>query len=276
MTATRPTILGYRRFLAARDGQADLARDTLSRREEFYRRIEAEPVRSRRCFDRAVFLRNLRRRRPEPGLDERMLWLLATAKANQAERFGVDLGKLYGRIPDEDEEPESVHVLLQETYHTRTLADVIATFGLPVPRRPPSLATRCLIRLMVFNPLPDRFVLPLVGLSEMLGCVMFRLLRERGAELFADEPQVVERIRLLFDEILADEICHVGLVEARLDRVGRAVTRGLYRHLARFLPARMAPEYVEAVGRERLAAALAEPFEAAAWAAEFPETAYAF
>ena len=276
MTATSPAILGYRRFLEERDGTPDLYGDTLSRREEFYRRIESEPLRSRWVPDRATFLRNAARARPEPGLDARMIWLLATAKANQAERFGVELGKLYGRIPDEDDEPEHVHVLLQETYHTRTLADVVGIFGLPVPRRPPSRATRCLIRAMVFNPLPRRFVLPLVGLSEMLGCVMFRLLRDRGIELFAEEPAVAARIRVLFDEILADEICHVGLVEAQLGRTGRSVVGTLYRGVGRRLPARLAPEYAAAVGNERLDAAFAMRFDTRAWAAEFPETSYAF
>jgi hypothetical protein len=40
-------------------------------------------------------MRNLRRRRPEPGVDRKMLFLLATAKLNQAERFGVGLANLW-------------------------------------------------------------------------------------------------------------------------------------------------------------------------------------
>ena len=274
---TNASILGYRRFLEQRDGRPDVYGDTLSEREVFLAELAHAPVRSRRTFDRKTFLANLARRRPEPGLDERMVWLLATAKANQAERFGVELSKLYGLAPDEDDtETEQLHVLLQETYHTRTLADVVAIFGLPVPRRPPSASTRFFIKLMVFNPLPEAFVLPIVGMSEMLGCVMFRLLRDRGVALFADEPEVAERIRVLYDEILADEICHVGLVEARLGRFGRAVTRGLFRLLGPFLPAAMAPEYVVAVGRRRMREALRERFDQAALAREFPKKAYAF
>jgi hypothetical protein len=111
-----PAILGYRRFLEARDGTPDAEHDTLSRREAFFRALEERPVRSARIFDRAAFLRNLARARPEPGLDERMLWLLATAKVNQGERFGVELGKLYGMGAAEDGDPERIHVILQETY----------------------------------------------------------------------------------------------------------------------------------------------------------------
>jgi hypothetical protein len=276
MSAASAEIQGYRTFLAARDGEPDPQRDTLSRREAFFRAVEARPVRSRRVFDRAVFLRNVARARPEPGLDPGMLWLLATAKVNQSERFGVELGKLYGVALPEHADPEQVHVILQETYHTRTLADVVAIFGLPVPRRPPPPATRLFIELMVRWPLPKRLLFPVVGLSEMIGCVIFRLLREKALELFADEPEVAERIRILYDDILADEICHVGLVEARLGRPGRALMRGLYRLLARRMLRSMSPEAAAVLGREALARALRAPFDQARLAAEFPQTAYAF
>jgi hypothetical protein len=275
MTASA-AIQGYRSFLASRDGEPDPQRDVLPRREAFFRAVEEHPVRSRHAFDRAAFLRNVARARPEPGLDPRMLWLLATAKANQGERFGVELGKLYGVSLPDGAEPEQVHVILQETYHTRTLADVVAVFGLPVPRRPPGRLARRFIELMVHWPLPERLLLPVVGLSERVGCVIFRLLRDEGLALFADEPEVAERIRLLFDEILADEICHVGLIETRLGRAGRAVMRGLYRALAARMVRSMSPEACALFGREALEAALRAPFDQARLAAEFPEKAYAF
>ncbi len=274
MTASLP-VLGYRRFLEARDGEVDLERETLSQREAFYQAIEAREVRSRWRPDAAAFQRNLARRRPEPGLEDRMLWLLATAKVNQSERLGVELAKLYGRAPSLDEEPERVHVMLQETYHTRTLADVVAIFGLHVPPRPPPAATRHLIELMIFAPVPEGWLLPLVGMSERMGCVTFHLLRNRGLELFSDEPEVAARIRLLFDEILADEISHVGLVEARLGPRRRAALRALMQ-LAPRVASRLSPECTALFGRKTLARAMRAPFDQAALAAEFPQTAYAF
>ena len=89
-------IDGYRDFLKRRDGEADLLNRRLANREDFFTGIETNCVRSARPADRPTFLRNLRRRRPEPGLDRKMLFLLATAKLNQAERFGVGLGETYG------------------------------------------------------------------------------------------------------------------------------------------------------------------------------------
>jgi hypothetical protein len=75
---------------------------------------------------------------------------------------------------------------------------------------------------------PERLALPLVGCAEMAGCVVFRALRDRGVALCADEPEVAARVRLLFDEILADEISHVGYVATRLGPAGRRAMRGLY------------------------------------------------
>jgi hypothetical protein len=119
-------IVRYLEFLVARDGDADLLRHRLSKREEFFENLARSPVSSYALIDRATYFRNMARRRPEPDLEPRMLWILATAKANQAERFGVGLTELLGRVNADD--PARLHVTLQEAYHTRILADVFSAF----------------------------------------------------------------------------------------------------------------------------------------------------
>jgi hypothetical protein len=234
---TEPGIAGYERFLAARDGEPDLLRHTLSKREALFARLAGEPVRPAFRPDRDQYLRNVKRKKPESGLDRRMLWLLATAKSNQAERFAVGLAELYGRLPIAGDDRILLHVHLQETYHTRILADVVAIFGLPVQPRPPSPLVRLLIQFLVFT--PPRYTLPLSGASEMAGCVFFRALRDIGMELFAGEPEVVERVRTLFNEILADEIGHVGYIAARLGPGRRGLMRRLYAGLGSRLVGQM-------------------------------------
>ena len=224
---TAETFDGYRRFLTARDGVPDLRRHTLSGREALFAALAASPVRWQAAIDRDAYRRNLRRRHPQPNLDARVLWLLASAKANQAERFGVGLAELYGRVPAVEDDPVRVHLHLQETYHTRILADVVAMFDLPVHAPPPPRPTRALIKGLVMA--PPQWVLPAVGFGEMVGCVLFRALRDRGVALFADEPAVAERLRLLYDEILGDEISHVGFIAAQLGSTGRGLMRWLYR-----------------------------------------------
>jgi hypothetical protein len=265
------SVDGYLAFLLARDGEPDFARHTLARREAFFEGLARSPVRSRIPIDRAAYLRNVARHRPEAHLDERTLWLVVTAKANQAERFGVGLAELYGRITA-DSDPVRVHIQLQEFYHTRLLADVVGMFGLPVHPRPPALFTRIIIRLTIA--LPEEWHLPLAGAAEMVGCVMFRALRDRGVALFAEEPAVAGRIRVLYDEILGDEIGHVGQIASRLGPTGRSVMRGLYRLLAHRVAGGL-PELRALFGRRELAARFGAAFRLDEMVAELPGRAYA-
>ena len=145
-------IDGYRDFLKRRDGEADLLNRRLANREDFFNGIETNAVRSARPADRPTFLRNLRRRRPEPGLDRKMLFLLATAKLNQAERFGVGLGETYGVNSDENLPPERVYLELEEHYHTRLLAYVLDVFDLTFQVVPPPFVMRQFVKTGVFIP----------------------------------------------------------------------------------------------------------------------------
>jgi hypothetical protein len=82
---------------------------------------------------------------------------------------------------------------------------------------------RQFVKLTVFVPEGPSF--PFVGAAEMAGCAMFDLLGRAGVALFADEPEVAERIGLLYGEILTDEIGHVGYCAARCSDAGRGVMR---------------------------------------------------
>ncbi|WP_135457911.1 hypothetical protein [Mycobacterium sp. DL99] len=254
----RTGIEGYREFLARRDGEADLLNRRLANRERFFTELEEHPVRSAHPADRAVFLRNLRRRRPEPGLDRKMLFLLATAKLNQAERFGVGLGETYGRNSDENLPPENVYLELEEHYHTRLLAYALDVFDLTFQVVPPPFVMRQFVKTGVF--LPQRLGFMFVGAAEMAGCIMFDELRRAGAELFADEPEVAERIELLYSEILTDEIGHVGYCASRCSSAERAVMRRIYPLIGRLF-ARQTAEISLLIDHKALHARLDRPFD---------------
>ncbi|BDB44747.1 MULTISPECIES: hypothetical protein [Mycobacterium] len=251
-------IDGYRDFLARRDGEADLLNRRLANREDFFVELEANPVRSARPADRVTFLRNLRRRRPEPGLDRRMLFLLATAKLNQAERFGVGLGETYGRNSDANLPPENVYLELEEHYHTRLLAYVLDVFDLTFQVVPPPFVLRQFVKAGVF--MPQRLGFLFVGAAEMAGCIMFDELRRVGIELFGDEPAVAARIELLYSEILTDEIGHVGYCASRCTAAERAVMRRIYPMIGRLF-ARQTAEISLLVDPKALHARLDRPFD---------------
>jgi hypothetical protein len=251
-------IEGYRDYLVRRDGDADLLNRRLANREEFFGGLEADPVRSGHRIDPQAFARNLRRRRPEPGVDRRMLFLLATAKLNQAERFGVGLGETYGNNSGDDVPPERVYMELEEHYHTRLLAYVLDMFGLPFQVIAPPFVMRQFVKTAVF--LPERLSFMFVGASEMAGCIMFHELRRIGVELFADEPEVAARIERLYSEILTDEVGHVGYCAARCTSAERAVMRRLYPRIGRLF-ARQTFEISLLTDRDELHALLDRPFD---------------
>jgi hypothetical protein len=186
-----------------------------------------------------------------------MLFLLATAKLNQAERFGVGLGETYGHNSGDDAPPERVYIELEEHYHTRLLAYVLDMFGLPFQVVPPPFVMRQFVKLNVF--IPERMGIAFVGAGEMAGCIMFDELRRVGVELFADEPDVAARIERLYSEILTDEVGHVGYCAARCTSAERAVMRWLYPRFGRLF-ARQTAEVSLLIDPKRLHARLDEPF----------------
>lgn len=264
-------IDGYMEFLVERDGEADALNRRLSNREEYFADIESNPVRSTRRIDQDVFNANLKRRRPEPGLSPEMLFLLATAKLNQAERFGVNLGEAYGINSGKDRPLERVYIELEEHYHTKLLAYVLEIFGLQFQVSPPPFVMRQFVKLGVFT--PERLGVAVVGAGEMAGCVMFDQLRRVGIELFADEPAVAARIDSLYREILTDEIGHVGYCAATCTSAERAIMRRLYPYLGRFF-ARQTAEISQLVDREQLHALLDRPFDVDALSAGLPHKTF--
>jgi hypothetical protein len=93
----------------------------------------------------------------------------------------------------------------------------------------------------------------------MAGCIMFDELRRVGATLFADEPEVAERIGLLYSEILTDEIGHVGYCAARCTSAERAVMRRIYPFIGRLF-ARQTAEISVLIDPKAMRARLDRPF----------------
>jgi hypothetical protein len=264
-------IAGYMEFLVERDGTPDVLNRRLSIREDYFAGIKTEPVRSSYPIDQGIFNANLKRRRPEPGLSPQMLFLLATAKLNQTERFGVALGEAYGINSGKDRPLERVYIELEEHYHTKLLAYVLDIFGLEFQIAPPPLVMRQFVKLNVF--IPERIGVAFVGAGEMAGCVMFDQLRRVGVRLFAEEPAVAERIDSLYREILTDEIGHVGYCAATCSSAERAVMRRLYPYLGRLF-ARQTAEISQLVDTKELHARLDEPFDVEALSEGLPHRTF--
>ncbi len=102
---------------------------------------------------------------------------------------------------------------------------------------------------------------------------MFDELRHAGVAIFADEPDVAARIASLYDEILTDEIGHVGYCAARCSAIERRLMRRLYPRFGRLF-ARQTPEILLVVDRDDLYARLDRPFDIAALTRDLPRPTF--
>lgn len=221
----------YLEFLRERDGAIDTDACTLAKRESYFRHLEAKPVEWEGDTDAAGFHLHFRGI-ASPEIDPRTVWLLAAAKANVGEAYGVEveLRSFRGRPDRATANPLYLHLMFEEQYHTRILGEICRTCGIEPERRSPPWIQRMMIHAMMYLPDRVRWIPILAG--EVLGSEVFRLLRE-GAGLFSEQPEVEERIRSLLTEIWIDEVFHVAYLRAKLGPLGIRVARWLLPVIAR-------------------------------------------
>ena len=236
-TERRRHLAGYLRHLEQRNGTPDLAARTLSRREAAFAELERKPVAWEGEVDHAGFFAHLESR-GRPPIDARTLWLVAIAKANEGESYGVDI-ELRGFLArgQANVDPIELQLMIEEQYHSRILVEACRTCGLEVVLRKPRWGQRWLIHLIQVLPERLRWIPVLCG--EVLGSNVFRLLLD-NCHLFVDEPEVEARLRFLLGEIWLDEIFHVAFLRARLGpwavRAARAMLPAAARLLMKDVP----------------------------------------
>lgn len=208
-------------FATARDGEPDLERRTLSRREQWFLEQECRPALPWRgaVIDADAFGAWHRGERPLGEAPPLVIWLVLVARANEGEAWGVDylldrggfqgLGQ-GGRLRPRD------FADLEETYHTRILRMIVRLFGVDFTLRPPTRPIRRSVKFMAYA--PERLSFALLGAGELMGTVAFLDLARRGERLLAAYPETAARVRDLFDEILIDEIGHVTYLLGSMGR----------------------------------------------------------
>lgn len=209
----RAAYLGY---LRRRDGVPDLMTQRFDVRERFFAELDRDPC----CWvgtppvDQTIFERNHARSTPEPGLNEAMLWALATAKTNRAERYGVEYSLAHQPHAQDATKDPHAYIQVEEFYHTRILKDALAAIGVKMEVGQPGISTRAMVRTMVH--LPQKYADVVVLCGEIVGVALFSLLLEKARVLFAPQPRVLARIEALFGQIMVDEVGHVHFVRSGL------------------------------------------------------------
>ena len=260
----------YLSFLQERDGTPNLAERSFDVREVFFSDIDQRPIRwqGKPLIEKEVFQKNLRKQQPEPGLDEAMLWALTVAKVNRRERFGIEYSLDRRKPATGDLTDPYLYAGIEEMYHTRILRDVVELFGLEMEMTPPPFMTRYIIQAMSVLPKSMANILVLNG--EIGGVVIFHKLLQKGQELLSSQPQVWERAKTLFTQVLTDEIGHVYFVQSTLDASRLALAK-------RLLPVMVGkilddlPEACQLFGKEKLVQEISN-FSMEALAEEFAPT----
>jgi hypothetical protein len=234
---------GYERFFEERDGCIDMASRTLSTREQFFEDLARKPVEWAAGVDYEGFHEHLTGK-GRADLDPQTTWLVAVAKSNEGEAYGVELElrRFFAR-PERRANSDRAyqHLMLEERYHTRLLEEACRTCGLEIQFRRPRWLLRLFIHLIQVLPERLRFIPVLCG--EVCGTIVFQLLRDR-TQIFSEQPEVEERLRLLLDTICLDETLHVAYLRARLGPVAIRVAR-LFLPLVAAGVLREVPEFLD-------------------------------
>jgi hypothetical protein len=202
----------YLAFVRQRDGEPDLAQRTLARREAWFTDLVRRPLPAwtGERIDPDAFKRWHLGERSLREASPLAVWLVAIARANEGEEWGVDylldrggfqgLGRT-GRLQPRD------FADLEETYHTRIFREIVRLFGLDFELREPPRPIQRSVKLM--SVLPERLSFMLLAAGELMGTIAFLELAARAERLMKDHPTVLARVRELLDEILIDEVGHV-------------------------------------------------------------------
>jgi hypothetical protein len=215
----------YRQFLANRDGELDLERRTLTKRERGMERYE-KPLPRVREMDSELFqaqYTNFDRKRETP---KEMLLLISLVKVNAAESYGVNSTYEKGlRKALRSKDDLELTLLVEETYHTRILLSSAVLYGIEVEKAyTPPAGLRALIGGIAYT--PEFLSRPLILAGEILGTAMFLRLLYAAREVLKGDGELRDAVEERISEILIDEIGHItfnrtlmggaGLAQARL------------------------------------------------------------
>jgi hypothetical protein len=218
-------LCAYRDYLLERDGSCDVARRTLSRREEQMQRFEQ--VAPKASLDAQLFADQYSAFDPTRQTPRDMLLLLTLCKLNAAEAYGVD--KSFDLVAERTGAESEIEqcVMVEEHYHTRILLSSAREFGISVSKSfQPPLNLRGLISGI--TAVPPGLSRPLVLASELVGTLLFAQTFVRAGEILADRPVLRDLIQERIVEILIDEIGHVTFNQLQLGSFGMFNARRLF------------------------------------------------
>jgi len=214
----------YRSFLHARDGEVDLEKRTLSRREKDMGRFL---IRGRREIDHDLFESQYIRFDPKKKTSNEELLLLSLVKVNAAESYGVaqTIEPALAAAASGADDTELV-LLVEEFYHTKILLSAACLYGLEVgAAAEPHVGLRALVASIAS--LPQTLARPLTLAGEIMGVLTFLELLDVARRVLAHAPEVRDAVEERLCEILIDELGHVSFQRLCMGPIGLLQAKAL-------------------------------------------------
>lgn len=238
----RQQLAQYTDYLAARDGEINLATRSLAKREKTIAAQESVSQLSD-SIDEAKFRRAYTNFSSEKSLSEEELLLLSLVKVNAAEAYGVEQNfqRTMSRAQKNGDEAE-LRILCEEGYHTRILLSSAKLYGIELtePYRPPSA-----LRIMIggIATMPMSIARPLTLTGEIIATLMFRNLIGIARRVLKDKPELRDQIEERLTEICTDECGHISYNRLHSNAMDLANTRIMLSTTAKVM-AKVFPEIV--------------------------------
>lgn len=215
-------------YASERDGIPNPVTGTLSARERYMADLRSRdlPSWTGDAVSQAEFDEFHSGDRPVSEASPLVAWLVRTAKVNATEKWGIDYHLHHHGIDGAGGKRHlSVRTFaeLEEIYHTELLKEVVARFGVRfVMATPPESIQRSVIAM---SRLPNAVSYPMTLAGEIIGSCGFLEILERAEQLLVEDPATMATVCDMLEEIVVDEVTHVAILLASLNRAQLDIMR---------------------------------------------------
>jgi hypothetical protein len=219
----------YWSYLLMRDGTLEEGAQSLERKADYYQTLQMHPVHAQTRLTSARTMAELSNRLATQDLaqaDRRLLVLTAIYKFACHEAAGIQAAwkstPAWEQCRNLTDRITRYH-LCEEFCHLRLFAEMFKVFGLCVDW--PQLSWPIRTAYAAFARFPDWVLAPVAFDSEVMGMMFYRHTWRVLEEVFASEPEALERLHELLSEIMVDELGHIGERRSFLGNSGIGVAR---------------------------------------------------
>src|SRR5262245_44786305 len=211
-------------YLLRRDGTLQEETQSLKHKTDYYQRLQLRPLRAQQPLAAAQTMAELSgllaAQRPL-ARDRRLLTLTAIYKFACHEAAGIreawKLTPSWERCRNLTDRITRYH-LCEEFCHLRLFAEMFKVFALHVDW--PLLSWPVRTAYGVFARLPNWLLAPFAFGSEVMGMMFYRHIWQVVEQVFATDPEALERVHELLGEIMVDELGHIGERRSFLGNTG--------------------------------------------------------